>query len=81
MTKLPRDLRGSELVKALKVLGYERVRQGGSHIQLVTQQNGEHHVTVPAHDPVKVKTLTIILGMVSDHFGITKEQLLEVLFP
>lgn len=45
--RTPRDVTGSDLVKALKVLGYERVRQEGSHIRLSTQQGGEFHVTVP----------------------------------
>ena len=47
--KIPRDVHGSDLVKALQVLGYLRVRQEGSHVLLTTQVNGEHHVTLPAH--------------------------------
>ncbi len=34
--KLPRDISGTELVRALKFLGYKEVRQVGSHIRLVT---------------------------------------------
>lgn len=34
--KLPRDLTGLELAKALKALGYEITRQTGSHIRLTT---------------------------------------------
>jgi predicted RNA binding protein YcfA (HicA-like mRNA interferase family) len=36
-----------ELLKPLRVLGYERIRQDGSHIRLTTQLDGEFHVTVP----------------------------------
>ncbi|MCX8493085.1 MAG: type II toxin-antitoxin system HicA family toxin [Chthoniobacterales bacterium] len=39
--RTPRDVTGSDLVKALKVLGYERVRQEDSHIRLSTQQGGD----------------------------------------
>jgi len=52
--KIPRDLSGSELVKALRAPGYERVLQDGSHIRLTTQQGNQHHVTVPNHNPIKL---------------------------
>lgn len=58
--KLPRDLSGQELVKALERLGYEVRRQTGSHIRITTQRNGEHHVTIPVHDPIKIGTLNAI---------------------
>ncbi len=59
--KLPRNLSGFDLVKRLKVLGYEVSHQTGSHIRLTTQENGEHHVTIPAHKPLKIGTLNSIL--------------------
>ncbi|MEO8616727.1 MAG: type II toxin-antitoxin system HicA family toxin [Luteolibacter sp.] len=34
--KIPRDLNAPELVRALRALGYESVRQEGSHIRLTT---------------------------------------------
>ncbi len=48
--KIPRNLNGTALVKALRKLGYARVRQDGSHIRLTTTVNGTHHVTVPAQN-------------------------------
>jgi predicted RNA binding protein YcfA (HicA-like mRNA interferase family) len=78
--KLPRDLSGQELVNALARLGYEVSRQTGSHIRLTTQRNGEHHVTVPAHDPIKIGTLNAILRDVADHASLSREELLEELF-
>jgi len=51
--KIPRDVHGDELVKALRVLGYQFDRQDGSHMRLSTQLNGEHHVTIPKHKPLK----------------------------
>lgn len=74
--KLPRDVSGSELVKALRALGYERARQDGSHIRLTTEQNGQHHVTVPNHDPIKLGTLTGILKAVAAHHKLPLPELI-----
>ena len=78
--KLPRDLSGQTLAKALLKIGYEPTRQTGSHSRLTTQQNGEHHVTVPAHNPLKVGTLNAILQAVAQHFELTRDALLKLLF-
>lgn len=78
--KLPRDLSSNELVKALLTLGYVVDRQTGSHIRLTTQLNGEHHVTIPAHDPIKIGTLSAILRDVATHTSLSRDELLEVLF-
>ena len=79
--KLPRDLSGEDLVKALAIFGYTVDRQTGSHIRLTTQlQQGEHHITIPAHDPLKVGTLNAILRDVAEHFGLTRDELLGKLF-
>ena len=74
--KIPRDVSGPQLVKALRVLGYARVRQDGSHIRLTTQLNGEHHITVPDHHPVRIGTLSGILKDVAAHHRLTLEELL-----
>ena len=34
--RLPRDLSGKDLAKALKTLGYRATRQTGSHMRLTT---------------------------------------------
>ncbi len=75
--KLPRDISGSSLTKLLGRLGYIVTRQTSSHIRLTTIENGEHHITVPAHKNIKVGTLNSILIDIADHFQITKEQLLK----
>ncbi|MCC6354241.1 MAG: type II toxin-antitoxin system HicA family toxin [Verrucomicrobiae bacterium] len=78
--KVPRDVTAARLVKALRALGYERIRQDGSHIRLTTQLNGVHHVTVPNHQPLKVGTLVGgVLKPVAAHHGITVEELLTKL--
>jgi predicted RNA binding protein YcfA (HicA-like mRNA interferase family) len=78
--RLPRDLGGTDLVRVLAQLGYEVTRQTGSHLRLTTKVNGQHHVTVPAHDPLRVGTLAGILAEIGAHHGLTREQLLRRLF-
>lgn len=78
--KLPRDLSSQDLLKALSRLGYEQTRQTGSHIRLTTQLGGEHHITVPNHDPLRVGTLSKILAEVAQHQGMSRDELLERLF-
>lgn len=77
--KLPRDVSGQQLQRALRRLGYEAVRQRGSHVRLTTQVNGEHHEVIPLHNPIRVKTLSSILKSVSRHHEINVEQLLREL--
>ena len=79
--KLPRDLSGRELAKAAGILGYEITRQTGSHIRLTTTRNGEHHLTIPAHDVLKVGTLAAILGNIAAHFEISRDEVANTLFP
>ena len=66
--KLPRDVSGDGLAKALKALGYHVTRQSGSHLRLSTTEGREHHVTIPRHDPVRIGTLAAILDDVAEHF-------------
>ena len=80
MTRLPRDLSGEALAKALETLGYVTTRQSGSHMRLTTRMQGEHHVTVPRHDPLRVGTLAGILGDVAMHFETSRDALVERLF-
>ncbi|MBF6593798.1 MAG: type II toxin-antitoxin system HicA family toxin [Thermaceae bacterium] len=75
--KLPRDLSGQELAKALTRLGYAQTR---SHIRLTAQLGGEHHVTVPDHNPMRPRTLAKILSEVAKHHKLGRDELLELLF-
>jgi len=75
--KIPRDLSATDFIKILKKLGYDVTRQTGSHIRLTTIIKGQHHVTVPNHDPLRIGTLNGILSDVSDHLGIDKEDILN----
>jgi predicted RNA binding protein YcfA (HicA-like mRNA interferase family) len=71
--KLPTDVSGQELVKALLRLGFVVNRQRGSHIVL-RRANPYARVVVPDHKSVRPGTLRQILN----EAGITVEQLLEL---
>jgi predicted RNA binding protein YcfA (HicA-like mRNA interferase family) len=75
--KIPRDCNAGELSRALRKFGYAVELQTGSHIIFTTQQNGEHHVTVPNHRPIKAGTLQNILKAVAAHHKMTVEDLLR----
>ena len=78
--KIPRDLTGNDLIKKLKKFDYQVTRQSGSHIRLTTSLHGEHHITIPNHDPLKIGTLSSILSDIAQHLKITKDELLQRLF-
>ena len=70
--KLPRDISGSEAVKALKRLGFETVRQEGSHIRMV---KGTRRVTVANHKSIAPGTLQSILRQA----GVSVEEFVDAL--
>lgn len=78
--KLPRDVSGEALAKRLRVFGYQVTRQSGSHLRLTTTELGEHHVTVPRHDPLKLGTLSGILGDVAEHFNLDRDAVAARMF-
>ena len=78
--RLPRDLSGEDLAQRLGVLGYQITRQTGSHLRLTTQERGEHHITIPVHDPLRIGTLAAILADVAEHFALSRDELVERLF-
>lgn len=80
MVRLPRDLSGRELARALRRYGYEVTREVGSHMRLTTHQGGEHHVTIPDHANLRVGTLASILADVAAHLGIERSALASALF-
>jgi len=77
---VPRQVSGVDVAKALRALGYERIRQAGSHIRLTSEINGTHHVTIPNHKPLKIGTLLGgVLKPVAAHHKLTVEALLTKL--
>ena len=75
--KIPRNVSAVDLIRVLRVLGYERVRQEGSHVRLTTLVGGTHHITVPNHRPLKTGTLLGgVLKPVAAHHKLSIEELL-----
>ena len=77
--KLPREIGGADLVKALRKLGCSPTRQKGSHVRVTTQVGGEHHEVVPMHDPIKPGTLSGILKSVALHHKMSLPDLIVCL--
>jgi predicted RNA binding protein YcfA (HicA-like mRNA interferase family) len=77
--KLPRGVPAGRLIRLLESLGYEVVRQKGSHVRLRREGPTHHSVTVPNHDPVKTGTLHGILSEVSQAQMIPMVSLIEKL--
>jgi hypothetical protein len=49
-------------------------------LRLTNSEGGQLHVTIPTHDPLKVGTLSGILGDVALHFGISRDELIQRLW-
>ena len=71
--KLPTDISGQDLVKALLRVGFVVRRQRGSHI-ILRRGDPYARVVVPDHKWVRPGTLRQILNQA----GLTVEQLLEL---
>jgi predicted RNA binding protein YcfA (HicA-like mRNA interferase family) len=72
---------GDELVILLnRHFGYEVVRQSGSHVRLTTPLSGEHHLTVPRSQSLRVGTLGAILSEVAMHFQRPRDEVVRTLF-
>ena len=78
--RLPRDVSGRDLARALAELGYSIVRQSGSHIRLTKPIQPEHHLTIPDHPALRVGTLAGAIADVAAHTGLSREELLHRLF-
>ncbi len=74
MTKLPRDLSGKKVIKALEKAGFVVKRQKGSHIVL-RRENPYALVVVPDHKRVDTGTLDSIL----EGAGLSNEELIKLL--
>ena len=81
--KLPRDLSGGDLARLLARIGYVVTRQKGSHMRLTrpaTSGHPEHHISIPNHDELKIGLLASILDDVAEAQGMTRDELMELLF-
>jgi predicted RNA binding protein YcfA (HicA-like mRNA interferase family) len=76
--RLPRDISGDELIQILQRVGYETVRQTGSHVRLSCAIGEDtHNITIPRHKNLKIGTLNGILQDVANRLGIEKEEILK----
>jgi predicted RNA binding protein YcfA (HicA-like mRNA interferase family) len=78
--RVPRDISGRELIKRLEVFGYLPTRQSGSHVRVTARGSGEHHITVPMHDELRVGTLNSIISAIAIHFSLDKAEVIRKLF-
>ena len=76
---MARNVSASKLQTSLRRLGYEVVRQKGSHVRITTQVNGEHHEVIPQHNQIRTKTLSSILKSIARHHGVSVNELLNKL--
>lgn len=74
MTKLPRELSGSKVVKALKRAGFYIKRRKGSHVVL-RRDDPLAQVVVPDHKSIDTGTLASIL----DGAGLSVEEFVKLL--
>ena len=78
--KLPRDLAGAVLIRALcKHWYYRRIAQVGSHVSLQTESPSRQRIVVPSHKTLRVGTLNAILRSVAAHKKVTRRDVLESL--
>jgi len=71
---------GKKLLKVLVRLGYEIIRQRGSHVRLrKLTAAGDHNITFPLHDELAKGTLNDILSQVSIWNGISEDALIETI--
>jgi len=79
LRKLP-VVSGEKLIKVLSRLGYEIIRQRGSHVRLrKSTAAGDHNITVPLHDELAKGTINDILSEVSIRNSVSKDALIEML--
>ena len=73
MARLPRKISGKDLLKVFQSLGFELVRQRGSHVFL--RHPDGRRLTIPVYDVVPVNLLNWILAEAK----ITREESLKLL--
>ncbi len=75
MSKLP-HLSGKAVIKALSKIGFQPVRQSGSHVILIKQTSGgKTGLVVPMHKEIDIGTLLEIIRQA----GLKREEFLKLL--
>lgn len=78
--RLPSDISAPELIKLFQKFGYHITRQKDSHIRLTTVLQGENHITIPNHNPIRLATLSSKIGDIAFHFKTIKESIANTIF-
>lgn len=79
MTRLPRDLSGLALQRALERQGHRATRTAGSHARLTHPGLPQHQVTIPLHGALKVGTLAAILDELGEAWKMDRHEVLRKL--
>ena len=78
--KIPRDVSGTHLADTLcRRWRYTKVHQVGSHIILETSEPAHQRIAIPDHHPLRLGTLISILRTVSQHKGVTRDEIVASL--
>ena len=76
--KLPHSVSGDRLADHLcRRWDYVRVTQVGSHIMPRTETPSHSRQVIPAHNPIKIGTLSKILSQVAVHKQVLREEILR----
>jgi predicted RNA binding protein YcfA (HicA-like mRNA interferase family) len=73
--KLPRELSGERLARAMVRVGYRVTRQTGSHMRLTIEGPPQRHLTIPAPPELRAGTLSAILSLAAEQLHVSREQL------
>jgi predicted RNA binding protein YcfA (HicA-like mRNA interferase family) len=77
--RLPHGVSADRAIRALERLGYEIIRQKGSHVRLRHEGPPAHAITIPLHNPLKTGTLHGILAEVAEKRSVTIESIAHLL--
>lgn len=75
--KLPRGIDADRLIRVLQDLGYQVIRQKGSHVRLRHDGPPPHLITVPMHHPLKIGTLHGVVSEVAKMRSVLVESIIE----
>lgn len=78
--RLPRDLDAQALIRVPARMDCRVTRRTRSHLRLQKHLPPEHAITVPNHPPLGVGTLAAMLSEVARHHGMSRDELLHLLF-
>lgn len=79
MTRLPRDIRGTDLVQRLSRIGSTHTRTQGSHAVCTATQRGVLSVLIPLHRNLAVGTLHSVVRKLATYLDKTSDEVIALL--